>query len=104
MSTTVQDIQKEFLTAVRKGQDTVIDAIKTCVDSVQAVTPKLPAVRVPLAGHLPSPQRVVADVYDFAATLLAGQRKFAEGMVTAVAPLLPGSEAKATDSETTGDS
>jgi hypothetical protein len=85
-----QDIQKEFLSAVSKGQETVLDAIRTWVETVQSVTPKLPAVQVPLADHLPKPEEVVASAYDFAEALLAGQRNFAEAVIKATSPLLPG--------------
>jgi hypothetical protein len=85
----VQDIQEEFLSSIRKGQETVIDAIKTWVETVQAVTPKLPAVHVPMTEHLPSPEDVVATAYDFAEALLASQRKFAEDVLKVASPLLP---------------
>ena len=81
-----QDLQDEFLSTVRKSQETVIDAIKTWVETVQSVTPKLPSVNVPLADKLPKPEEVVANAYDFAEKLLAGQRKFAEDVVKALTP------------------
>ena len=89
MATPVQDIQEEFLSSIRKGQETVIDAIKTWVETVQAVTPKLPAVHVPMSEHLPSPEEVVKGAYDFAEALLTNQRKFAEEVLKATSPLIP---------------
>jgi hypothetical protein len=88
MTIPTQEIQKEFLSAVRKGQETVLDAIRTWVETVQSVTPKLPTV--PLADRLPKPEEVVASAYDFAEALLASQRTFAEDVLKATAPLLPG--------------
>ena len=87
-----QDIQDEILSTIRKSQETVIDAIKTWVETVQSITPKIPSVQVPGADKLPKPQDVVASAYDFAEQLLAGQRKFAEEVLKATTSLLPGTE------------
>jgi hypothetical protein len=40
---------------------------------------------------MPKPQDIVASGYDFAEKLLRTQRKFADDVVKAAAPLLPGS-------------
>ena len=94
-STTQQELQDQFLSMVRKSQEIALDAIKTMVDSVQAITPKIPAVDLPFADRLPKPHDVVAGGYDFAEKLLSNQRKFADEVVKATAPLLPGkSESK----------
>ena len=92
VSTPTQDIQDEFLSTIRKSQETVIDAIKSWVETVQSVTPKIPSVQVPGADKLPKPEDVVASAYDFAEQLLAGQRKFAEEVLKATTSLLPGTE------------
>jgi len=89
-STTQQELQDQFLSMVRKSQEIALDAIKTMVDSVQAITPKIPAVDLPFADRLPKPHDVVAGGYDFAEKLLSNQRKFADEVVKATAPLLPG--------------
>jgi hypothetical protein len=91
-STPTQDIQDEFLNTIRKSQETVIDALRSWVESVQSITPKIPAVQVPGADKLPKPEDVVASAYDFAEQLLASQRKFAEEVLKATTSLLPGTE------------
>ncbi len=91
-STPTQDIQDEFLNTIRKSQETVIDALKSWVESVQSMTPKIPAVQVPGADKLPKPEDVVASAYDFAEQLLQSQRKFAEEVLKATTSLLPGTE------------
>ncbi len=93
-STPAQDLQDEFLNTIRKSQESVIDAIKTWVETVQSITPKLPAVQVPGVEKLPKPEEVVASAYDFAEQLLASQRKFAEEVLKATSALLPGAEEK----------
>ena len=91
-STPTQDIQDEILSTIRKSQETVIDAIKTWVETVQSITPKIPSVQVPGADKLPKPQDVVASAYDFAEQLLKSQRQFAEEVLKATTSLLPGTE------------
>jgi hypothetical protein len=91
-STPTQDLQNEVLITVRKSQESVIDAIKTWVETVQSITPKVPAVDMPFAGKLPKPEEVVASAYDFAEQLLAGQRKFAEEVLKATSSLTPGTQ------------
>jgi len=89
-----QDLQNEVLSTVRKSQEAVIDAIKTWVETVQSITPKVPSVDMPFADKLPKPAEVVASAYDFAEQLLASQRKFAEEVLKATAELVPGTEHK----------
>jgi len=91
-STPTQDLQNEVLNTVRKSQETVIDALKTWVETVQSITPKVPAVDMPFAGKLPKPEEIVASAYDFAEQLLASQRKFAEEVLKATSALTPGTE------------
>ena len=105
-STPTRDLQEEFLAATRKSQETVLRAIKTWVETVKTVTPKmpsvyapladrlpkLPSVTVPFAGKLPKPEEVVASAYDFAEQLLASQRRFAEEVLKATSALIPGTE------------
>jgi hypothetical protein len=89
-TTTQQELQDQFLSIVTKSQEMALDAIKSMVDSIQTITPRIPAVDVPFSDRLPKPQDVVASGYDFAQKLLSSQRKFADEVVKAAAPLLPG--------------
>ena len=82
------ELQEEILNTVRKTQDAVVDAIQTWASAVQSITPSLPDVNVPFTEKLPRPQDLVAGAYDFAEQLLASQRKFAEDVLTATAPML----------------
>ena len=91
-STPTQDLQNEVLITVRKSQESVIDALKTWVETVQSITPNVPAVDMPFADKLPKPEEVVASAYDFAEQLLASQRRFAEEVIKATSALTPGTE------------
>ena len=85
-----QELQGEILKTVRKGQDAVVEAIQLWADAVQAVKPPLPEVGIPFADKLPKPSELVAGTYDFVEQLLAAQRKFAEDVLKATAPLFYG--------------
>ena len=89
-STVTKELQDQFLSSVRKSQEVALDAIKTMVDTIQNITPKVPSVNLPFADRLPKPEDVVASGYDFAEQLLTSQRKFADEVVKAAAPLMPG--------------
>ena len=89
-TSTQKELQDQILSMVRKSQEIALDAIKTMVDTVQTITPKIPAVDLPFAEKLPKPHDVVAGSYDFAEKLLTSQRKFADEVVKATAPLMPG--------------
>ncbi|HEY7262043.1 MAG TPA: hypothetical protein VH589_11225 [Trebonia sp.] len=86
--TTKEERQEEFLSTLRKGQDIALDALKTLVETIQFVTPAMPAIRVP------KPREVVAGASDFAGLLLANQREFADEVIAVTSQLLPGKEAK----------
>lgn len=49
-----------------------------------------------LPGNLPQPEEIVASAYDFAEQLLATQRKSAEDVFRATAPLTAKAESPAT--------
>lgn len=84
--------QEEILNTVRKSQAAVVEAIQAWASAVQSITPSLPDVNIPLADKMPKPQDLVTGAYDFAEQLLASQRKFAEDVMKATAPLLPGKD------------
>jgi len=90
--TSARELEEGFLSATRKGQEIVLEAIKTWVDTVQAFTPQLPAISVPFGDWVPQPEDVVTGAYDFAAQVLASQKKFAEELIKTAAPLLPGAK------------
>ena len=95
--TATLELQTQTIDWIRKSQEVVIDALRTWAGAVQSVTPSLPVPAVPFADQLPKPGEVVADAFDFAAQLLAVQRKFAEDVLqvtTSVADQAPAEPAK----------
>jgi len=97
--------QEDLLATARKGQEIMLDAIRTWVETVRTAAPRLstvyapfaerlprvPSVYAPLASQLPRAEAAVASAYDLAERMLASQRKFAEDVVKATRPLMPGS-------------
>jgi len=101
--TSTQDLQQEFLATLRKGQKTIISALRIWVDTVTTVTPrllpltdKLPNVPVPFAGQLPTPEEAIDSAYGLAEQLLATHRKFAEDVLELTAPLMSGRQKNGT--------
>ena len=86
-SAITQELQEQVLDTVRKGQDTVLEAVKAWADAVHQITPSLPELPKNVDA-LPSPDKLVADGYDFAANILANQREFAQNLLKAVEPVL----------------
>ena len=92
--------QEEFLAVIRKSQETVIAVVRNLAEAVRTASPKLPSVTVPFADKLPGPEDAVARAYEFGEQLLASQRKFAEDLLKAAAPLMPGQAESAPATET----
>ena len=85
--------QEEVLAATRKSQEAMMATVKTWFDAFRTTTPKLPRlpqIGLPFVGKLPTPQEAVGNAYHLAEQLLASQRRFAEELVKATAPLRPG--------------
>jgi hypothetical protein len=83
-----KEMQDQILATVRMSQAAVVEALQTWASAVQSITPDLPDVNVPFADKLPKPTELIASAYDFAEQLLASQRKFAEEVLQATAPIL----------------
>ena len=89
-STPTKELEEGFLSYTRKSQEIMLEALKTWIDTIQAVTPSVPSMHIPFADRLPKPDDVVANTYDFIEQLLVSQRKFVEEIVKTTSPLLPG--------------
>jgi hypothetical protein len=118
---TTEELQEQVFAALRKGQQTTLEAIKGIVEAVSSATSKLPSapahLSVPFADRLPTAEAVVASAHDlaghahdlaghahdFAGQLLAEQRKFAEEVVKATAALRPGAAKAEPESGETQD-
>ena len=86
--TATLELQTQTIDWIRKSQEVVIDALRTWAGAVQSVTPSLPVPAGPFTDKLPKPKDLVEDAFDFAAQLLAAQRKFAENVLQVTAPVV----------------
>lgn len=71
------EVHEQILTAVRKGQNVTLDALKAAVDRVAPVTARIPAsvmpsVTLPFAERLPEARTAA---FDFAKERIAEQRR-----------------------------
>lgn len=98
LRTNGKEMQGQVLDTIQKSQEAVTDAIRAWAETVQSLTPSLPTAPTPYADNLPRPSQVVSDAYDFAEQLLAAQRKFAEDVLQAAAPVFTPKEGKAAKS------
>jgi hypothetical protein len=89
-ATAREELQDEFLSTLRRGQEIALDALKTLVETIQFITPTMPAI------HVPTAHEVVAGGNDLAEHLLANQRHFADEVITTLSPLLPRKAVKPT--------
>jgi hypothetical protein len=87
MSTAQRGIQDQILDTVRTSQEVAIEALQKWTAGVQSVTPSFPQLNLPYTDQLPKPEELVSSAYDFAGQLLAAQRKFAQDVLQATAPL-----------------
>src|ERR1035441_4456982 len=56
-----QELEEEFLSTIRKGQETALEAARPLAEAVHYVIPAMPAVRVPLAGLLPTAEEAAVE-------------------------------------------
>ena len=87
-----RELQDEVLNTIRKSQTAVIEAIQAWTSKVQSITPELPELNMPFSDKIPTPHELIVSAYDFAGQLLASQRKFAEEVLQAIAPLTAGQD------------
>jgi hypothetical protein len=83
-----KEIQEQILETIRNSQEAVTNAISMWADTVRSITSSVPIPSVPLADKMPKPGDLIANAYDFAEQPLAAQRKFAEDILQATAPVL----------------
>jgi hypothetical protein len=78
------EVHEQILTAVRKGQNVTLDALKVAVDRVAPVTARIPAVAIPtvtlpFADRVSDARGAVTPALDFAKKRIAEQRKSLAG-------------------------
>ncbi len=89
----VTDVQTRLLDNLESVQERVISTQEKVAD---AVTPRLPDMKVPFADRMPSASEVVSNYFDFVAKANKMNRTFAQKVVDAWTQDKSGSKAKST--------
>lgn len=80
--------QEKTLDAIRQGQSVVVEAVAAWAQAAEKTVPTLPALPELPKANLPTPEEVVASGFDYYGDILEAQRKFANDVLAAAAPVL----------------
>ena len=83
--TAADDLQGQVLDTIRKGQEAVVDGLRSWTEAAEQFVPRSAAW--PGAESYPSPAELIDTAYDFAAELLKAQREFFHKAIEATSPL-----------------
>ena len=79
------DLQVQVLDTIRKGQEAVVDGLRSWTEAAEQFVPKTAAW--PGADRYPSPAEIIDTTYDFAFELLKAQRDFFHQAIAVTTPL-----------------
>jgi hypothetical protein len=80
-----EDLQGQVIDTIRKGQEAVVDGLRSWTEAAEQFVPRTAAW--PGADRYPSPIQLIDTAYDFATELLKAQRDFLHKAFEATAPL-----------------
>src|SRR4029450_3391633 len=83
--TATDDLQDQVPHPSRKGQEAVVDGLRSWTEAAEQFVPKTAAW--PGAERYPSPAEWIDTAYDFAAELLKAQREFLPKAIEGPAPI-----------------
>jgi hypothetical protein len=78
--------QENVLSVMKMTQTSVIEAVKTMVDTVDKFTPDFPIPSLPGLDMLPSPTDGLTMTFAFAEKILENQKEFASSLIAAISP------------------
>ena len=76
--------QEQILATIKQGQELALAGVELWASTV---APLAKGQQLPVPFETPAPKDVVANSFGFAEQLLASQKRFAEQIVTASAPV-----------------
>ncbi len=80
--------QDKALQAIKQGQSVIIDAVAAWAKAAEKAVPALRDLPALPALDLPKPEELVQTSFDFYGDILATQRKFANDLLAAAAPVV----------------
>jgi hypothetical protein len=78
--------QENILSVMKMTQTSMLEAVKTVVDTVDKFTPDFPIPAIPGLDMLPSPTEGLTMTFSFAEKILENQKEFASSLVAALSP------------------
>jgi hypothetical protein len=78
--------QEKTLEAIKQSQSVIVEAVAAWAKAAEKTVPAFPAV--PDIAELPTPNEIVKTSFDFYGDVLAAQRKFANDLIAASAPVI----------------
>jgi hypothetical protein len=88
--------QENVLSVMKMTQTSMIEAVKTMVDTVDKFTPDFPIPALPGLELLPSPTEGLTMGFAFAEKLLENQKEFTSSLISALSPAAAPKVVKAT--------
>ena len=91
MATDIKELtaaaQDNVLSVLKITQTSVIEAVKTMVDTIEKFTPDVPVPSIPGLESLPTPTEGLSISFAFAEKILENQKEFASSLLAAVSPV-----------------
>lgn len=81
--------QDKTLELIKQSQSAIVEAVASWAKAAEKAAPAVPALP---ALDLPKPEELVKTTFDFYGEVLATQRKFANDLLAAAAPVVKASK------------
>lgn len=85
IDSTTKAAQDKTLEAIKQSQSVIVEAVAAWAKATEKALPALPALP---ALDFPKPEELVQTSFDFYGEILATQRKFANDLLAAAAPVV----------------
>lgn len=80
--------QDKTLELIKQSQSLIVEAVASWAKAAEKAAPALPTLPSLPALDLPKPEELVKASFDFYGEVLANQRKFANDLLAAAAPVV----------------
>lgn len=81
LASTADTLQEWSLTALKTGDEAILEAAKTVISALEPVSRQV-AAKTPFAGSLPAPGALVGRWFGFLEDILAEQKRFGFDLVS----------------------
>ena len=88
IDSTTKAAQDKTLEAIKQSQSVIVEAVAAWAKATEKALPALPALPTLPALDFPKPEELLQTSFDFYGEILATQRKFANDLLAAAAPVV----------------